>query len=507
MIRCHVANLISFCTRVNFTHLSNPPSQESLTWTHIQVNFTSLNETLEVNEEYLQEVFSKFGSIGDTVVKRHSILDEPHKHLLGYAFVYFTQASSAIEAVANMNGVTLNEVNYECRFGPPKKEVQKNKKNKKKADQTQGSFGEARMSFFPDAFGKVDYRSGSHMLDQQLASGYYASRLHDIEVALVEQEMRALGLPRSRVETVDYSAESNFAHKQSTRYTYDRPSGFSAERMIPQPSYGDYPSYQPEIDEYGRMVPPTRVDPRDAIPTATNYRRLGHPAEVPAALYPRGRDQYEADFVDRTMPKTYVDRTDPRLEAGAMRSDKHYPSSDFDPRYRQHLPSPQQPQHHRMTRPSYPPEYNSGFPSSDATWASQPSSLSEEERILAYRQSHLPTYAAELASFEAARSLHRHPSSGLHDPHRPSSFSSPRPHVGVSSRPGIVTAPSHSSSFSDSSSLSSSHHKLMSDDPHEYELMYAQHSGHSRSPYHLDPALASSAQRFGQPSAPTFYRK
>jgi RNA recognition motif-containing protein len=487
--------------------LSNPPSQESLTWTHIQVNFTSLNETLEVNEEYLQEVFGKFGSIGDAVVKRHSILDEPEKHLLGYAFVYFTQASSAIEAVANMNAVTLNEVNYECRFGPPKKEVQKNKKNKKKTDQTPSSMGEARMSSFPEAFGKVDYRGGSHMLDQHLASGYYASRLHDIEVARVEQEMRALSLPRSRVETVDYSAESNFAHKQSTRYTYDRPSGFSAERMIPQPSYGDYPSYRPEIDEYGRMVPPTRGDPRDSIPGATNYRRLGHPAELPAALYPRGRDQYEAEFVDRTMPRTYMDRIDPRIEAGAMRGDKYYPNPDFDPRYRQHLPSPPQPQHQRMARPSYPPEYNSSFSSSDAAWAAQPLSRSEEERILAYRQSHLPAHAAELASFEAARSLHRHPSGSLHDLHRPSSFSSPRPLVGASPRPGTVTAASHSSSFSDSSSLSSSHHKLVSDDPQEYELMYAQHSSHSRAPYHLDPALASSAQRFGQPSAPTFYRK
>lgn len=86
-------------------HGSQPQNRESPRAVkkplHVQVylRFQTENTKARVDESVLRNIFCHFGTIGDVIVKEHSLLPDVHK-ICGYAFLYFLEKSSAIQAVA-----------------------------------------------------------------------------------------------------------------------------------------------------------------------------------------------------------------------------------------------------------------------------------------------------------------------------------------------------------------------------------------------------------------------
>eukprot|EP01033_Poteriospumella_lacustris_P010274 gene10274-7296_t len=86
-------------------HGSQPQSRESPRAAkkplHVQVylRFQTENTKTRVDESVLRNIFSHFGAVADVIVKEHALLPDVHK-ICGYAFLYFLEKSSAVQAVA-----------------------------------------------------------------------------------------------------------------------------------------------------------------------------------------------------------------------------------------------------------------------------------------------------------------------------------------------------------------------------------------------------------------------
>lgn len=68
-----------------------------------------------MNEEFLDQLFSRFGEVADTTIKQYTIHKRPPKQY-GYGFVYFYDAESALRAIEHLSAQEVDGVQVECEL-------------------------------------------------------------------------------------------------------------------------------------------------------------------------------------------------------------------------------------------------------------------------------------------------------------------------------------------------------------------------------------------------------
>lgn len=77
-----------------------------------------------MTEEFLESIFTSFGTIADVIVKRHLLCMDPLQ-ISGYGFVFFHDMTAAMHAMSSIRNVQISGICLDCTFSPPKKEEKK----------------------------------------------------------------------------------------------------------------------------------------------------------------------------------------------------------------------------------------------------------------------------------------------------------------------------------------------------------------------------------------------
>jgi hypothetical protein len=69
----------------------------------------------QVNEEYLDNIFSQIGKVVDCIVKQYRLEVNPHKQS-GYGFVYFLNIDDALVAIKSFKNKIIDGIQLDCNF-------------------------------------------------------------------------------------------------------------------------------------------------------------------------------------------------------------------------------------------------------------------------------------------------------------------------------------------------------------------------------------------------------
>lgn len=111
---------IFFCSlRVSWAspHIANAEPRPRESWSQVHVTFSTPFLDLFVTEEFLEEIFSAFGTVADVTVKRHNRNTTVPPSHSGYAFVYFYELPPAARAVQRFAEMAeVNNVRLMCNL-------------------------------------------------------------------------------------------------------------------------------------------------------------------------------------------------------------------------------------------------------------------------------------------------------------------------------------------------------------------------------------------------------
>lgn len=73
----------------------------------------------QINEGLLTEIFSRFGAVHDSIIKRHTSTDHPTPRQAGYGFVYFLKMEDAKKVISQLSGDKnggLDGILFDCKL-------------------------------------------------------------------------------------------------------------------------------------------------------------------------------------------------------------------------------------------------------------------------------------------------------------------------------------------------------------------------------------------------------
>lgn len=98
-------------------HIANAEPRPRETWSQVHVTFSTPFLDLFITEEFLEEIFSAFGTVADVTVKRHNRNTTIPPSHSGYAFVYYYELPPAARAVQRFTEMAeINNVRLMCNL-------------------------------------------------------------------------------------------------------------------------------------------------------------------------------------------------------------------------------------------------------------------------------------------------------------------------------------------------------------------------------------------------------
>jgi RNA recognition motif-containing protein len=101
--------------RLNLLSQATHTHSEKNTWAQIHVSFLAKSVRHQVNEEYLDNIFSQIGMVVDCIVKQYRLEVNPHKQS-GYGFVYFLNIDDALVAIKSFKNKIIDGIQLDCNF-------------------------------------------------------------------------------------------------------------------------------------------------------------------------------------------------------------------------------------------------------------------------------------------------------------------------------------------------------------------------------------------------------